>query len=90
MNRSLLDCHGEMLVVSQFTLVGDCRKGRRPSFSKAAAPQLAEALYESFVNAVGAHGIRVATGTFGAFMDVELVNQGPVTFWLEVPPNPQG
>ena len=83
MNRSLADVHGEMLVVSQFTLWGDCRKGRRPSFTSAAAPELAERLYESFVERVAEQGIRVATGQFAAQMDVALVNDGPVTLVLE-------
>ncbi len=83
MNRSLVDVHGEMLVVSQFTLWGDCRKGRRPSFISAAPPELAEPLYESFVERVAGQGIRVATGQFAAQMDVALVNDGPVTLVLE-------
>jgi D-tyrosyl-tRNA(Tyr) deacylase len=72
-----------MLVVSQFTLLGDCRKGRRPSFIQAAAPELAERLYEMFVAAVGVQGIQVATGKFRAMMQVELVNDGPVTILLD-------
>ena len=83
MNRSLLDAAGEMLVVSQFTLLGNCRKGRRPSFVAAAEPQLAEQLYEQFVAEVEGRGIRVATGTFRAHMDVALVNDGPVTLLLD-------
>ena len=83
MNRSLTEVHGEMLVVSQFTLWGDCRKGRRPSFTSAAPPELAEPLYESFVERVAEQGIRVATGQFAAQMDVALVNDGPVTLVLE-------
>ena len=83
MNRSLVDVHGEMLVVSQFTLWGDCRKGRRPSFTSAAPPELAEPLYESFVERVAGQGIHVATGQFAAQMDVALVNDGPVTLVLE-------
>ena len=83
MNRSLAEVHGEMLVVSQFTLWGDCRKGRRPSFTSAAPPELAEQLYESFVERVAEQGIRVATGQFAAQMDVALVNDGPVTLVLE-------
>ncbi len=83
MNLSLLDTGGEMLVVSQFTLIGDCRKGRRPSFSHAAVPEQAEHLYNHFVEQVRGHGIQVQTGQFGAKMAVELVNDGPVTFIVE-------
>ena len=83
MNRSLSEVHGEMLVVSQFTLLGDCRKGRRPSFTSAAPPELAEPLYELFVEQVAGQGIHVATGQFAAQMDVALVNDGPVTLLLE-------
>jgi len=83
MNLALTDVGGAMLVVSQFTLLGDCRKGRRPSFIQAAAPELAERLYETFVAAVGVQGIPVATGKFRAVMQVELVNDGPVTILLD-------
>ena len=83
MNRSLADVGGGMLVVSQFTLLGDCRKGRRPSFVHAAPPELGEQLYEAFVAAVAARGIEVATGRFRAQMDVALVNDGPVTILLD-------
>jgi D-aminoacyl-tRNA deacylase len=83
MNRSLLETGGGMLVVSQFTLLGDCRKGRRPSFIQAAAPELAERLYQQFVAAVQDHGVHVATGRFRAHMDVALVNDGPVTLLLD-------
>lgn len=83
LNRSLVDCGGEMLVVSQFTLYGDCRKGRRPSFVKAAAPDKGNALYRHFVEAVRARGVTVATGRFGAMMAVSLVNHGPVTLIVE-------
>ena len=83
MNRSLLESGGEMLAVSQFTLFGDCRKGRRPSFVAAAPPQHAEPLYEHFIRAVSDLGIRVATGKFGADMQVSLVNHGPVTLLLD-------
>jgi D-tyrosyl-tRNA(Tyr) deacylase len=83
MNRSLLESGGEMLVVSQFTLLGTCRKGRRPSFIEAAEPRLAEQLYEQFVAEVERRGVRVATGTFRAHMDVMLVNDGPVTLLLD-------
>ena len=85
MNRSLLDTGGEMLVVSQFTLQGDCRKGRRPSFVRAAPPEQAEAFYEDFVERVRAAGVRVATGRFRAMMAVSLINDGPVTLILESP-----
>ncbi len=83
MNRSLAEVDGAMLVVSQFTLLGDCRKGRRPSFTKAAPPETAEALYEVFVRAVRNCGIEVATGRFRRHMEVELVNDGPVTLLVE-------
>lgn len=83
MNRSLRDCHGELLAVSQFTLLGDCHKGRRPSFVQAAPPDEAERLYEAFVAAVRRRGVPVATGRFRAHMDVALVNDGPVTLLLD-------
>jgi len=83
MNLSLGDVDGAMLVVSQFTLLGDCRKGRRPSFVAAARPELAERLYQVFVAAVAEKGIEVATGRFRQHMEVELVNDGPVTLLLE-------
>ena len=83
LNRSILDTGGAVLVVSQFTLLGDCRKGRRPSFSHAAPPDLAERLYLRFVELVRALGLTVATGRFQAMMDVHLVNQGPVTLLLD-------
>lgn len=85
LNRSLLDVQGEMLVVSQFTLYGDCRKGRRPSFVKAAAPDKGESLYLRFVAQVRQQGITVATGRFRRQMDVALVNNGPVTLIIESP-----
>ena len=85
MNLSLLDSGGELLVVSQFTLYGDTRKGRRPSFVKAMEPVQAEAMYESFVAKARAKGLTVATGRFGAHMEVTLVNDGPVTLMLESP-----
>lgn len=83
MNRSLLDCGGAMLVVSQFTLFGDCRKGRRPSFIHAAPPERANELYERFVTAVRGTGVSVSTGRFRAEMQVSLVNDGPVTLLLD-------
>ena len=83
MNRSLAEVGGAMLVVSQFTLYGDCRKGRRPSFTSAAPPELAERLYERFVAIVREGGIEVATGRFREHMDVSLVNEGPVTLWID-------
>lgn len=82
-NRSLLDIGGEMLVVSQFTLFADTRKGRRPSFLDAADPELGEALYDRFAAAAEGRGVRVARGVFGAEMEVELVNDGPMTIWLD-------
>jgi D-tyrosyl-tRNA(Tyr) deacylase len=85
MNRSLLDTGGELLVVSQFTLYGDCRKGRRPGFSEAAAPSLAEPLYRHFIEQVKDHGAPVKTGVFQADMEITLVNNGPVTLLLETP-----
>lgn len=83
MNRSIVEAGGQILAVSQFTLLGDCRKGRRPSFDPAAPPDVARTLYQRFVNEVDAMGIPVATGVFQAMMDVELTNQGPVTFILD-------
>lgn len=83
MNRSLLDIGGEMLVVSQFTLLADCRKGRRPSFVHAAGPNKANELYERFVEQVRQKGVNVATGRFRAMMDVSLINDGPVTLIVE-------
>ena len=83
MNRSLADVGGAVLIVSQFTLYGDAAKGRRPSFVDAARPEQAIPLYESFVAAFRARGIETQTGEFGAAMQVDLVNDGPVTLWLE-------
>jgi len=82
-NRSLIDVGGEVMVISQFTLFGDTRKGRRPSFLDAAPPDLGERLYERFAGAVEARGVTVARGEFGAEMEVELVNDGPMTIWLD-------
>jgi D-aminoacyl-tRNA deacylase len=83
MNLSCLDISGEVLVVSQFTLAGDCTKGRRPGFDNAAAPEAAQSLYQNFIQQVVASGLKVATGEFGADMQVELINDGPATFTLE-------
>jgi D-aminoacyl-tRNA deacylase len=83
MNRSVLDVGGELLVVSQFTLLGDARRGRRPSYVDAARPEEADGLYGRFVEELGSSGLKVATGVFRAMMDVALVNQGPVTILLD-------
>ena len=83
MNRSLLDVEGAVLVVSQFTLCADTKKGRRPSFIKAAQPKLGEKIYNNFIQDLKKRGVSVATGIFGAMMDVQLVNDGPVTFLLD-------
>lgn len=83
MNRSLIEMGGAALVVSQFTLYGDCRKGRRPSFIKAARPEQANALYEQFITALEQQNISTHGGTFQAMMDVELINDGPVTILLD-------
>jgi D-tyrosyl-tRNA(Tyr) deacylase len=83
MNQSLVDIGGALLVVSQFTLLGDCRKGRRPSFAAAMEPGRAEELYDDFVARAREAGVEVATGRFGAMMDVALVNDGPVTLLLD-------
>ena len=82
-NRSLLDVGGEALVVSQFTLYADTRRGRRPGFTDAAPPELAEALWRRFAAGVEAQGVRMGLGEFGAEMAVELVNDGPFTIWLD-------
>ena len=83
MNLSIIDINGEMLIVSQFTLCGDCKKGTRPSFDKSAPPIIANELYEYFISQIRSYGIKVETGKFGAMMQVELINDGPVTFMLE-------
>jgi len=83
MNLSLLDTGGEALIVSQFTLYGDCRRGRRPSFDQAAPPDRAQALYNLFVEEMKRLGVRTATGQFQAMMDVSLENSGPVTLLVE-------
>ena len=85
MNHSVRDVGGEILVVSQFTLLGDCRKGRRPSYSKAAPPDKADQLYQSFIAEVLRLGVKVATGRFQAMMEVRLLNDGPVTLILDSP-----
>ena len=83
MNRSIAEANGALLVVSQFTLYGDAVKGRRPSFTEAARPEQAVPLYERFITRLRGSGLPVETGNFGASMQVELVNDGPVTLWLE-------
>jgi D-tyrosyl-tRNA(Tyr) deacylase len=83
MNRSISETGGQILAVSQFTLLGDCRRGRRPSFDPAAPPDLARSLYQKFVDEIEALRVQTATGVFQAMMDVELTNQGPVTFILD-------
>lgn len=85
MNLSVHDIGGSVLIVSQFTLYGDCMKGRRPGFTGAALPAIAEPLYEEFVTALKSLGVPVSTGRFGADMQVELVNDGPVTFVIDTP-----
>ncbi len=86
MNLSILDIGGEMLVVSQFTLAGDCRKGRRPGFDQAAAPQDANGIYEAFCEGIAASGVPIERGVFQADMQVSLINDGPVTFVIDYPP----
>lgn len=83
MNRALTDIGGEALVISQFTLAADTRRGNRPGFSSAAAPETGEALYEAFAAALRRHDVKTETGRFGANMQVSLTNDGPVTIWLD-------
>lgn len=85
MNLSLLDIKGEMLVVSQFTLCGNCKKGTRPSFDNSEKPELAKKLYEKFAEIVKTKNINTKTGVFGAMMNIEIINDGPVTFMIELP-----
>jgi D-tyrosyl-tRNA(Tyr) deacylase len=85
MNRSIVDVGGEALVVSQFTLYADVRRGNRPGFTGAAPPEVGEQLVDAFCAALREHGISVSTGRFGAHMQVSLTNDGPVTIWLDVP-----
>lgn len=82
-DASVQDIQGDILVVSQFTLYGDCRKGRRPSFDKAASSEIAQPLFDQFVEKLATSGLTVSTGKFGANMLVDIANEGPVTFWLE-------
>jgi D-tyrosyl-tRNA(Tyr) deacylase len=84
-DRSVLDVGGSLLIISQFTLYGDCRKGRRPNFQDAAPPEKARALYEQFLECAAGKGIRVAAGVFQAHMDVSSVNDGPVTIIMDLP-----
>ena len=90
MNRSVLETGGEILAVSQFTLYGNTRKGRRPSFVGAARPEIAEPLFDRFVEALRGEGVPTQTGRFGAMMDVELLNAGPVTLIVEMDADPSG
>jgi D-tyrosyl-tRNA(Tyr) deacylase len=83
MNKSVKDINGEMLIVSQFTLCGDCKKGTRPSFDKSEVPERAKELYEEFIKNIKSYNIPLATGVFGAKMEIDLLNDGPVTFILE-------
>lgn len=83
MNRSLEDIGAEILIISQFTLYGDVRKGKRPSFTRSSSPEIGEAYYNQFIEAVRSRGIKAETGVFGAHMDIELINDGPVTILLD-------
>ena len=83
MNRSVIDENGEILVVSQFTLCGDCKKGRRPSWTNAAEPTFANSMYEKFVNEIETKGVRTETGVFQSYMKVEICNDGPVTLMID-------
>jgi len=83
MNLSILDIKGEILLISQFTLYGDCKKGRRPSFVKAAPPEKAKKLYENIIKEIQSYGLLVATGEFGGYMDVQIQNDGPTTIILD-------
>lgn len=83
MNLSLLDVNGEALIISQFTLYGDCRKGRRPSYTDSASPLIAQQLYEKFIELVASYGVFVQTGIFGEHMEVEIHNNGPVTLLID-------
>ncbi|MGL6225618.1 MAG: D-aminoacyl-tRNA deacylase [Thermoguttaceae bacterium] len=83
MNRPIADISGQMLVISQFTLYADCRKGRRPSFTEAARPEKANALYQHFIKTIRSFGIPVQEGVFQAEMSIELINDGPVTIWID-------
>ncbi|MBQ7126726.1 D-tyrosyl-tRNA(Tyr) deacylase [bacterium] len=86
MNHSLIDIQGEILIVSQFTLCGNCKKGTRPSFDNSENPEIANKLYEKFVETIKSNNIKTQTGKFGAMMEVEIINDGPVTFMIELPP----